>query len=289
MVKNLPAMQETRVQSLGWEDPLEREWQLTPVFLPGEFHRQRSLVAYSPGGRKESDTTGQLTQTSLSSFLFLVFGIWSKCLVTGELGVSHFANWTYPLTMYIVTVSFHEPRLCICYSMDKPRQCIKKQRHYFANKGPYSQGDGFSRSHIWMWELDNKEGWESKNWCFWIVVLKKTLESSLDCKEFKPVTPKGNQSWIFIGRTDTELKLQYFGPLMHRANSLEQTLLLGKIEGRGRTGWQRMRWLGAITDNFEQPPGDGEGQGCLVCCGPWGCKELDTTEWLNNSDNAMDS
>ena len=89
-------------------------------------------------------------------------------------------------------------------SCDKPRQCIKKQRHHFANKGPYSQSCGFSSSHVQMWKLDHKEGWAPKNWCFWIVVLEKTLESSLDCKRFKPVNPKGNQPWIFIERTDAK-------------------------------------------------------------------------------------
>ena len=89
-------------------------------------------------------------------------------------------------------------------SYDKPRQHIKKQRHYFANKGPSSQGYGFSSSHVWMWELDYKESWALKNWCFWIVVLEKTLESPLDCKEIQLVHPKGSQSWIFIGRTDAE-------------------------------------------------------------------------------------
>ena len=91
-------------------------------------------------------------------------------------------------------------------SYDKPRQHIKKQRHYFANKGPSSQGYGFSSSHVWLWELDYKESWAQRNWCFWTVVLEKTLESLLDCKEIKPVHPKGNQSWILIGRTDAEVK-----------------------------------------------------------------------------------
>ena len=89
-------------------------------------------------------------------------------------------------------------------SYDQPRQHIKKQRHYFANKGPSSQGYGFSRSRVWMWKLDYKESLAPKNWCFWTVVLEKTLESPLDCKETQPVHPKGDQSWIFIGRTDVE-------------------------------------------------------------------------------------
>ena len=95
-------------------------------------------------------------------------------------------------------------------SYDKPRQCIKNKRHYFANKGPYSQKSlcnqsyGFSSSHVWIWELVRKEGWVPENWCFQTVVLEKTLESPLESKEIKPVNPKGNQSWIFIGRTDAE-------------------------------------------------------------------------------------
>ena len=90
-------------------------------------------------------------------------------------------------------------------SYGQPRQHVKKQRHYFANKGPSSQGYGFPSSHVWMWELDYKESWAPKNWCFWTVVLEKILESPLDCKEIQPVHPKGDQSWIFIGRTDAEV------------------------------------------------------------------------------------
>ena len=89
-------------------------------------------------------------------------------------------------------------------SNDQSRWHIKEQRHYFANKGPSSQGYGFSSGHVWMWELDCEEGWVLKNWFFWTVVLEKTLESPLDCKEIQPVHPKGDQSWVFIGRTDAE-------------------------------------------------------------------------------------
>ena len=92
-------------------------------------------------------------------------------------------------------------------SYDQPRQHIKKLRHYFANKGPSSQCYGFSSSHVWMWMLDYKESWELKNWCFWTVALEKTLESLSDCKEIQPVHPKGNQSWIFIGRGDVEAEM----------------------------------------------------------------------------------
>ena len=126
---------------------------------------------------------------------------------------------------------------------------IKKQRHYFVNKGPYSQSYGFSSNHVWLWELDYKEGWTPKNWCLWAVVLEKTLESLLDNKEIKQVNPRGNQSWEGLM---LKLKLQYFGYLMWRTDSLEKTLMLGRIEGRRRRGWQRMRWLDGITDSMDR-------------------------------------
>ena len=94
--------------------------------------------------------------------------------------------------------------ITICSDFGAPKNSIKKQRHHFANKGPYTQSYNFSSSHVWMWELDHKEDWALKNWCFQIVVLEKTLESPLDHKEIKSVNPKGNQPWLFIGRTDTE-------------------------------------------------------------------------------------
>ena len=118
-------------------------------------------------------------------------------------------------------------------------------------QGPSSQGCGFSSGYVWMWELNYKESWVLKNWCFWTVVLEKTLESPLDYKEIQPVHPKGNQSWVFIGRTDVEAKLQYFGHLMRITDSFEKTLMMGKIEGRKRRGWQRMRWLDIITDSMD--------------------------------------
>ena len=135
-------------------------------------------------------------------------------------------------------------------SYDQPRQYIKKQRHHLANKDPSSQSSGFSNSHVWMWELDYKENWVPKNWCFWTVVLEKTLESPLDCKAIKLVHPKENQSWIFIGRTDTEAETPIFWPLDAKNYSLEKTLMVGKIEGRRRRG-QEMRWLDNITDSMD--------------------------------------
>ena len=146
--------------------------------------------------------------------------------------VSSSISWA-PKSLRTVTAEMKLKDACSLEgTYDKPRQHIEKQRHHFANKGPSSQSYGFSSSHVWMWDLDHKEGWAPKNWCFWTMVLEKTLESSLDCMEIKPVNPKGNQPWIFIGRTDVEAPI--FGHLMRRANSLEKTLMLGKIEGQRR-------------------------------------------------------
>ena len=109
----------------------------------------------------------------------------------------------------------------------------------------------FSSSHVQMWELDHKEGWASKNWCFWTVVLEKTLEGPLNSKEIKPLNPKGNQPWIFIGVTDVEAEAPILCHLMRRANTLEKTLMLGKIEGRRKRGWQGMKWLEYIADSMD--------------------------------------
>ena len=119
------------------------------------------------------------------------------------------------------------------------------QRHYFADKGLYSQTMVFP---VVMWELDYKESWALKNWCFWTVVLGKTFESPLDCKEIQPVHPKGDQSWGFIGRTDFEAETPILWPPVVKNWPFEKTLMLGKIEGKRRRGRQRMRWLDGITD-----------------------------------------
>ena len=137
-------------------------------------------------------------------------------------------------------------------SYDQPREHIKKQRHCFANKGLSSQGYGFSSGHVWMWELDYKESWVPKNCCFWTVVLKKTLESPLDCKEIQPVHPKGDLSWVFIERTDAEAETPILWlPDEKNWLSLEKPLMLGKIEVRRRRERQRMRWLDGITNSTD--------------------------------------
>ena len=130
-------------------------------------------------------------------------------------------------------------------SYDQLRQCIKKQWHYFANKGLSSQRYGFSSSHIWMREWHYKESWALKNCCFWTTVLERTLESPLEFKPFilKEISPEYSLKGLML-----KLKCQYFGPLMQRTDSLEKTLMLGKIEGSRRRGWQRIRWMDGITD-----------------------------------------
>ena len=166
---------------------------------------------------------------------------------------------------------------------DQPRQHIKKQRHYFANKGPSSQSFGFSSSHIWMWELDYKESWAPKNWCFWTVVLEKTLESPFDSKEIQPINHKRNQSWIFVGRTDAEAET----PIIWLSDAINW--LTGKDpdpdwgqEEKGTTEDEMVGWHHWLNGHeFVWTPGAGDGQGGLVCCSAWHPKDTDTTEWLN--------
>ena len=130
-------------------------------------------------------------------------------------------------------------------SYDQPRQHIKKQRYYFASKGPCSQIYGFSSSHVWMWELEYKKSWVPKNWCFWTVVLEKTLESPLDCKEIQPVHPKGNQSWIFIGRTDAEAETPILWPPDAKSWLVGRDPDVGKDwnqEAKGMTEDEMIEW-----------------------------------------------
>ena len=127
---------------------------------------------------------------------------------------------------------------------------LKSSDITLSTKVHLSQGYSFSSGRVWMWELEYKESWAQKNWCFWTVVLEKTLESPLDCKEIQPVHPKGNQSWVFIGRTDVEAETPILWPPDVKS-WFEKTLMLGKMEGRRRRGCQRMRWLDGITDSMD--------------------------------------
>ena len=136
-------------------------------------------------------------------------------------------------------------------SYDQLRQHIKKQRHYFANKGPSSQSYGFSSSHVWMWELDYKENWAPKNWCFELWCWRRLLRIPWTARKsnqsiLKEISPEYSLEGLML-----KLKFQYFGHLMQRTNSFEKTLMLGRIEGRKRRRWPRMRWLDSITDSMD--------------------------------------
>ena len=154
------------------------------------------------------------------------------------------------------------------------------------NKGPYSQSYGFSRSHIWMWELNCKEGWEWKSLCFWTVMLENTLESPLDSNEIEPNSPKGKQPWIFIGMTDAEAEAPIPWPPDLKSQHLGKDPATGKDWGQEEkrtTEDEMVGWHHRLNGGeFEQTPGDSEGQGSLACFSPWGRKESDRTEQLNN-------
>ena len=169
-------------------------------------------------------------------------------------------------------------------SYDQPRQIIKKQRNYLAKKDPFSQSRGFSSSHVQMWELDHKEDWAPKNWCFWTVVLDKTLESPLDYKEIKQVSPRANQSWIFIGRTDAEVE----APMLWPPGA--KNWLIGK-DPDARKDWM---WeeKGTVTDEMVGWNTNSIDMSLASYQSWWwtgrsgmlhsmGSKEFDTTEWLN--------
>ena len=151
---------------------------------------------------------------------------------------------------------------------------------------PFSQSYGFSSSHVWMWELDYKESWAPKNWCFWTVVLEKTLDSLLDCKEIQPVHSKGDKPWAFFGRNDAKAETPILWPPDAKSWIIWKTLMLGGIGGRRKRGRQKMRWLDGITNSMDMSLSeprkvDGDGQGGLACCDSWGRKESDMTEQLN--------
>ena len=157
--------------------------------------------------------------------------------------------------------------------------------NHFANKGLSGQGYGFSSSHVWMWELDCEESWALKNWCFELWCWRRLLRVPWTARRSNQSILKEISPGISLEAMMLKLKLQYFGHLMWRVDSLEKTLLLGGIGGRRRRGWQRMRWLDGITDSMRMSLGKlpklVDGQGGLACCDSWGHKESDTTEWLN--------
>ena len=157
--------------------------------------------------------------------------------------------------------------------------------HYFVNKGLSSQGYGFSSGHVWMWKLDYKESWVPKNWCFWTVVLEKTLESPLDCKEIQPVHPKGDQSWLFFGGTHVEAETPVLWPPDEKSWLIWKDLDAGKDWGQEEKGMTEDEMLGwhhwLDGHGFGWTPGIGDGQGGLAWCSSWGHQESNMTEQLN--------
>jgi len=175
-------------------------------------------------------------------------------------------------------------------SYDHPRKHIKKQRHYFANKGPSSQSYDFSCSHVWMWELNYKKSWVPRNWCFWTVVLEKTLESPLDCKEIQPFNPKGNQSWIFIGRSDAEAEAPILWPRDAKNWLIGKDFDAGKLkawgegDNRGSDGWMALptpwTWVWANSRSWwwTGKPGMLQSMGLQRVGHGWATEELSWTE-----------
>ena len=160
---------------------------------------------------------------------------------------------------------------------DTPRQCIKKQTHHLADRSPHSQRYGLSSSHVWMWELDHKEDWAPKNWCFWTVVSEKTLESPSDCKEIKPADSKVNQPWVFIGKNEAESEASILWPpdaksqLIRKHPDAEKDWRLEK----GMTEDEMIGWHHRLDGHeFEQALADSEGQGSQACCSLWGSQRV---------------
>ena len=168
-----------------------------------------------------------------------------------------------------------------------------KQRHYFANKGLSSQGYSFSSGQVWMWELDYKESWALKNWCFWTVVLEKTLESPLECKKIHPVHPKGDQSQVFTGRTDVEAETPILWPPHAKSWHIVKDPDAGKDWGQEEMGMREDEMVGwhhrLNGHGFGWTPEVGNGQGGLARCGSWGRKELDMTKQLNWTENSSET
>ena len=174
-------------------------------------------------------------------------------------------------------------------SHDQPRHIFKSRDIILPTKVHLVKAMVFPAKklshHEGMWELDQKEGWALENWCSWSVVLEKTLESPLDCKEIRPVHPKGNQSWIFTGRTDAEAKAPILWPPHAKSWLIRKDPDAGqdwRQQEKGMTEDEMVGWHHRLNGHeLEQTLGVGDGQGSLKCCSPWGCKESDVTEWLN--------
>ena len=184
----------------------------------------------------------------------------------------------------MVTATWNKKTLALWKkSYDQPRQHVKKQKHYFVNKGPSRHGYGFSNGHVWMWELDYKESWALKNGCFWPVVLEKTLRVPWTARKSNHSILSEISLGCSLEGLMLKLKLQYFGHLMQRTDSFEKTLIWERLSaGEGEWQDEMVWWHHQLNghDEFEYTLGVGDGQGGLACCSPWGRKESDTTERL---------
>ena len=192
--------------------------------------------------------------------------------------------WTVNFQMFkVVLEKAEEPEINLPTSVGSLKKQESSRKHLLLLYWLCLWLYGFSSSHVWMRELDCEESWAPKNWCFWTVVLEKPLESPLDCKEIQPVHPKGDQSWVFIGRTDAEAETPVLWPPHAKSWLIRKDSDAGKDWGQEKgtpedemVGWHH--WLNG--HEFEQALGVGDGQGSLACWNPWGHKESDTTERL---------
>ena len=197
-----------------------------------------------------------------------------------------------PKSLQLVTAAMTLKDACSLEEKLWPTQtAYEKAETLLYPQSPSSHSSSFVSSHVWMWELDQKESWAPKNWCFWTVVLENTLESPLDFKEIKPVNLKGNQPWIFIGRTDAEAETPILGLPDAKSWRIGRDPDAGKDWGQEEkrmTEDEMVGWHHRFDGHeFEQALGVGDGQGSLASCSPWGCKELDMTEGLNWTDKFL--